>query len=376
MAIILIVDAESASRSFFAWLLGQHGHRVIEVGSGEDAQTLLAVERPNLILADILMAAPAGYRLALHVAGLHGPKPALVFHAPTCVASEAGALALACGVRHVVSAKADPDHLTTTIEQALAAPTSEPIANPDVLCACLHALASALHRWVSLLEASNVWLEQQASEWAEQLDSARDALSLEVSKRLQQEQALNEANRQLQAQVVRDPLTGLYNRRYLEESLAREESRARRSIQPLGIMMIDIDHFKRYNDNHGHAAGDQVLRHVARQMECLARNEDILCRYGGEEFVLVMANASPETLRERAEELLSGVGQLSLQHEGRPLGALTLSIGIAIFPTDAESAAEVLAVADAAMYQAKSAGRNRVVVGGRQQAKGTEQEVA
>lgn len=374
MAAILIVDADSASRCFLGWVLGQHGHRTIEVGCGDDALTLLASERPDVILADILMPAPGGYGLALHVAVLEGRKPAVVFHAPSCVESEANALAKACGVRQVVSAKAETDALIAAIEQALAAPALDSIASPDVLCACLHAVASALHRWVSLLEASNVWLEQQASEWAVQLDSAREALSLEVSKRLQQEQALNEANRQLLAQVVRDPLTGLYNRRYLEESLDREESRARRSGKPLGIMMIDIDHFKRYNDNHGHAAGDEVLRHVAHHMECLARSEDILCRYGGEEFVLVMANASPETLRERAEELLSGVSQLALHHKGCNLGQLTLSIGIAIFPTDAASAAEALAVADAAMYEAKGSGRNRVVVGSRRQAKGTEQE--
>lgn len=376
MALILIADAEGASRCFLGWLLGQHGHRVIEAASADDAVASIVTDAPDLVLADILMAPPGGYRLAFHLAAQTGSRPALLFHAPGCVEGEARALALACGVHHLVCARAEADDLLAAVDAALAQPALDEAAPAEVLCACLHALASALHRWVSNLEASNAWLEQQASEWALQLDAAREALNLEVQKRLRQEQALNEANRQLQAQVVRDPLTGLYNRRYLEESLDREESRARRSGRPLGIMMIDIDHFKRYNDNHGHIAGDEVLRHVAHHMECLARSEDILCRYGGEEFVLVMANASPETLRERAEELVAGVSRLSLSHEGRALGPVTLSIGIAIFPDDASSAAEALAVADAALYEAKGAGRNRVVVGSRRHLKGSERENA
>lgn len=374
MAVILIADAESSSRCYVGWLLAQHGHRVLESSSGSETMALLASERPDLIVADLLMPPPGGYRLALHLFTCPEPRPALLYQVPTCVEGEAAALAMACGAHHVVGAKADGDVLLEAVAKALAEPALEAPADAEVLCSCLHAVASALNRCVSLLESGNAWLEQQASEWAVQLDTAREAVSLEVSKRLQQEQILIEANRQLQAQVVRDPLTGLYNRRYLEESLDREESRARRSGRPLGIMMIDIDHFKRYNDSYGHAAGDEVLRYVGHHMECLARSEDILCRYGGEEFVLVMANASPETLQERAEELVAGVGRLTPVHDGRTLGAVTLSIGIAIFPDDASSASEALAVADAALYQAKSSGRNQVVVG-RRQAKGNEREV-
>jgi diguanylate cyclase (GGDEF)-like protein len=176
------------------------------------------------------------------------------------------------------------------------------------------------------------------------------------------ERELTQANLRLHDKAVRDALTGLYNRGYLEESLDREESRARRSNQSLGVMMIDIDHFKRCNDTFGHAAGDAVLRAVAQHMLSLARGEDILCRYGGEEFALVMAHASPATMLERAEKICLGVQNLEIECDGRRVGPVTLSVGIAIFPDHGASGQAVLQAADAALYRAKAAGRNCVVM--------------
>jgi diguanylate cyclase (GGDEF)-like protein len=175
------------------------------------------------------------------------------------------------------------------------------------------------------------------------------------------EQELTQANLRLQDKAIRDALTGLYNRGYLEESLDRESSRARRSDQPFGVMMIDIDHFKRCNDTFGHAAGDAVLRTVGQYLLSLARGEDIPCRYGGEELVLVMAHASPATVRERAERLRLGVQELEIECDGRSVGPITLSVGIAMFPDHGENGQAVLQAADAAMYRAKQAGRNCVV---------------
>jgi diguanylate cyclase (GGDEF)-like protein len=162
---------------------------------------------------------------------------------------------------------------------------------------------------------------------------------------------------------VRDALTGLYNRRYLEESLDREVSRARRRGLPIGVMMIDIDHFKRVNDASGHAAGDAVLRAVGQYVLSLTRGEDILCRYGGEEFVLVMAHASPRAVWERAEALREGVQELKVGHGNLQLGPVTVSIGIAMLPDQGEDGQSVLIAADAALYVAKRSGRNRVVLG-------------
>src|SRR5439155_3673931 len=197
----------------------------------------------------------------------------------------------------------------------------------------------------------------------EQLEVARSALEQEVTKRLWAERELTQANLRLHDRAVRDALTGLYNRGYLEESLDREESRARRSNQSLGVMMIDIDHFKRCNDTFGHAAGDEVLRSVSRYIQSLARAEDIFCRYGGEEFLLLMTNTSPETMWERAEGLRQGVQKLRIEHDGRRIGPITLSAGVALFPQHGAHGGEVLQVADAALYRAKEAGRNRVVIG-------------
>jgi diguanylate cyclase (GGDEF)-like protein len=223
-------------------------------------------------------------------------------------------------------------------------------------------MAGKLYQRLAELERHNSFLSRQAVERAEQLDVARSALGQEVTKRLWAERELTQANRRLRAKALRDALTGLYNRGYLEESLERETSRARRSEQPLGVMMVDVDHFKRINDTYGHAAGDAVLRAVAQCLLSLARAEDIPCRYGGEEFVLVMAHASPATVRERAERLRAGVQALAIEHDDRSIGPVTLSVGIAMFPEHGDNWRSVLQAADTALYSAKAGGRNRVVM--------------
>ncbi|TMH97602.1 MAG: diguanylate cyclase [Betaproteobacteria bacterium] len=225
-----------------------------------------------------------------------------------------------------------------------------------------HAIVGRLYQRMAELERLNAQLEQHAAGRTEQLEVARSALEQEVTKRLWAERELTQANLRLHDRAVRDALTGLYNRGYLEESLDREESRARRGNQSLGVMMIDIDHFKRCNDTFGHAAGDTVLRAVAQHMLSLARGEDILCRYGGEEFALVMAHASPGTMLERAEKICLGVQNLEIESDGRRVGPVTLSVGIAIFPDHGDSGQAVLQAADAALYRAKAAGRNCVVM--------------
>ena len=174
--------------------------------------------------------------------------------------------------------------------------------------------------------------------------------------------ALGKANQSLHEQAMRHVLTGLYNRRYLMDSFDRELRRARRRNERLGVMMIDIDHFKRFNDDYGHAAGDEVLHSVALMMLTLVRGEDILCRFGGEEFVLVQMTPSADALTQRAEEVRDAVATHEIIYEGRRLGPVTLSIGIAMFPEHGENAEVLLNAADAALYRAKQSGRNRVVM--------------
>jgi diguanylate cyclase (GGDEF)-like protein/PAS domain S-box-containing protein len=166
----------------------------------------------------------------------------------------------------------------------------------------------------------------------------------------------------LRTQSVRDALTGLYNRRYLEEVLDREVRRAARAAQSLGILMIDLDHFKNFNDTYGHEAGDAVLRETGQFLAKGIRAEDFVCRFGGEEFVVILPTADVEASRARAERLRSRMRELTVMHQGKSLGMVTISVGVAAFPEHGMSPKELMAAADAALYEAKRGGRDQVAV--------------
>ena len=168
----------------------------------------------------------------------------------------------------------------------------------------------------------------------------------------------------LRDQAIRDPMTGLFNRRYMQESLDRELRRARRRHMPLGVIMIDIDHFKHFNDTFGHAAGDALLREMGALLQRHTRAEDIACRYGGEEFTLILLEASAEDTQERATHLRQEAGRLSVEYGHQPLGAITISVGVAVFPDHGAAADALLKAADSALYRAKAGGRDRVMVAG------------
>ncbi|WP_425482479.1 GGDEF domain-containing protein [Allochromatium palmeri] len=157
-----------------------------------------------------------------------------------------------------------------------------------------------------------------------------------------------------------DGLTGLKNRRFLDDALAREIDLAQRHNRPLSVLICDIDHFKHFNDTYGHEAGDTVIKTVAEHLTEVFRHTDIICRYGGEEFVIVLPGAPAEDGHQRAETLRTRVAALDLQHEGTTLGSITLSTGIASWPEMIADPSELLTRADQALYRAKQAGRNRV----------------
>ncbi len=177
----------------------------------------------------------------------------------------------------------------------------------------------------------------------------------------EQTRLLLESEAGLRELSVRDSLTGLFNRRYLDETLERELSRAGRKHLSVGIIMLDIDHFKDFNDSYGHAAGDVVLQALGASLIASIRGSDIACRYGGEEFVLILPEASLEATRQRAERLRLDAKKLKLSHSGMLLETVTLSLGVAAFPEHGSSRLPLLAAADAAMYRAKDEGRDRVV---------------
>lgn len=167
---------------------------------------------------------------------------------------------------------------------------------------------------------------------------------------------------QLQQQSIRDPLTGLFNRRFLEETLAREVRRAHRKKSSICVLMLDIDNFKLFNDRYGHAAGDTVLRDFSALLTENVRATDIASRYGGEEFTVVLPDSQLADARNKAEQLLARINLLRVAFNGSNLGAVSASIGLAAYPDHGEHAQGLLRAADAALYAAKQAGRNRVEI--------------
>jgi diguanylate cyclase (GGDEF)-like protein/PAS domain S-box-containing protein len=187
----------------------------------------------------------------------------------------------------------------------------------------------------------------------------------QLAQTLAEQGALGMANLRLRAalreQATRDPLTGLFNRRYLEDTLTRELHRAARDHYPVGVIMLDVDHFKRFNDRYGHDAGDSVLRDLSQLLLATVRASDVVCRYGGEEFVLMLPAAPLTVVVERAEAIRTAIAALVLVYHGQSLPPITASLGVTIVADDQASVSDALARADAALYMAKGAGRDRVV---------------
>jgi len=166
----------------------------------------------------------------------------------------------------------------------------------------------------------------------------------------------------LREQAIRDPLTGLFNRRYLDETLHRELHRCQRNHEPLAVAMLDIDLFKHFNDAHGHDAGDAVLRAMGDLLKGFLRADDIACRYGGEELTVILPGATLDDARMRLDSLRCAIKQLRVLYKEDDLPAITVSMGVAAAGEQEVDAAALLGRADAALYQAKESGRNRVVV--------------
>ena len=165
----------------------------------------------------------------------------------------------------------------------------------------------------------------------------------------------------LHEQAMHDKLTGLYNRHYVDEWFGLELRRAQRHGRPIAAVMLDIDDFKRFNDGFGHEAGDLVLREVAGALGRSTRGSDVASRYGGEEFLVLLPDCPFNAGLRKAEQMRKEVAKLELQYDSRPLGPVSVSLGVAAFPDHAKESAELLRHADEALYLAKQAGRNRVV---------------
>ena len=166
----------------------------------------------------------------------------------------------------------------------------------------------------------------------------------------------------LREQSIRDPLTRLFNRRFLEESLERELQIASRKKQVIAVLFLDLDHFKRFNDTFGHDAGDMVLQSLADLFRTFFRSTDICCRYGGEEFAIILPESSAQDAAIRANALRSEVRACGLQYKKQSLGTLSLSAGVAAFPEHGSASDELLKIADQCLYESKARGRDVVTL--------------
>ncbi|PKO03347.1 MAG: hypothetical protein CVU43_03335 [Chloroflexi bacterium HGW-Chloroflexi-5] len=187
----------------------------------------------------------------------------------------------------------------------------------------------------------------------------------DISERKQAQDALLKSETILREQSVRDSLTGLFNRRYLEETLRREINRAARKKYTLGVIMLDIDNFKTINDTYGHPTGDMVLCEFSNIISRNIREEDIACRYGGDEFIVVLPDTSLQVTCERAEQILSLTGQMQVQIEDSTISELSTSIGISLYPDNGNTKGDILQTADMALYSAKNNGRGCMVLSDR-----------
>jgi diguanylate cyclase (GGDEF)-like protein len=195
----------------------------------------------------------------------------------------------------------------------------------------------------------------------EATEHRRARTELETANRLlhQQVEEITELQTRLKQQAIRDGLTGLFNRRYLDETLPRELARAKRDGYALALIMVDIDHFKQVNDTYGHPGGDAVIRHLGQLLLSGAREGDVVCRYGGEEFVVALPHMDLAAAMVRAEAWRCGAEAQTVAH-GELAIRYTLSAGVAGFPTHAGEFDALLECADRALYRSKQGGRNRV----------------
>ncbi|HNB37509.1 MAG TPA: GGDEF domain-containing protein [Anaerolineales bacterium] len=187
-----------------------------------------------------------------------------------------------------------------------------------------------------------------------ELQTANESLQLQLEE--------NERLRlKLQEQATRDPLTGVFNRRYFAEALDKEAARAARENASFSVFILDVDHFKKFNDTYGHKCGDLVLQTLAKYLMEHTRRSDIVCRFGGEEFVVLMPDAPSSDAYERAEIFRKQFSELVVEYEGQKMKC-TFSAGVASFPQHASSGEALLGLADEALYASKAEGRNRVTI--------------
>jgi len=236
-------------------------------------------------------------------------------------------------------------------------------ANSGLLCKHLHQPPPQSYLCVPMMAQSEALgvLHLTQPEGAP-ITEAKQRLAITMAEHIAMALSNLRLHETLRSQSIRDPLTGLFNRRFMEESLELELRRATRNQRPLGVIMLDLDHFKHFNDTFGHEAGDTLLRELGTFLQSNIRAEDIACRYGGEEFTLILPEGNAEVTLQRANFLREAIKRMDVKHRTQPLGRISASMGVAVFPENGRTRDALLAASDEALYRSKAEGRDRVTM--------------
>lgn len=314
---ILVVEDELIVAADLCQLLEELGYTIVgSAATAEDAVRKAMSQRPELVLMDIRLAGPVdGIQAATEIRERLGLP--------------------------VIFLTANTD--SRTVDRAIQSNPGGYLAKPFNARTLLATIELTLRRHRE--EHSR---QQQHRAQVEELN-AENAKLEDLAEKFRQESTI-------------DVLTGLHNRRHLDIVMRRELSRARREHQSLGVIMLDIDRFKAFNDRYGHLAADEVLKAVSNFLKSRLRSYDVACRYGGEEIVILAPGAGPTESLALAEHLRQGIAELRVDYSGKRLESVTASFGIATFPAHGVELEPLLLAADAALYSSKSGGRNRVSI--------------
>jgi diguanylate cyclase (GGDEF)-like protein/PAS domain S-box-containing protein len=347
---------EEANEKLAHWVnqLEQHNREITLLNEmGTHLQSCLTLEEAYAVIADfapLLFPAEAG---ALYV---HGPSRTSV--EAVAVWGEAPPQAQVFAPDECWALRKGRVHLVEDPRAGqVCAHLSPPVAT-GYLCLPMMAQGEALG--VLHLQRSSQGTSPLGAARA-RLTEAKQRLALTVAEHVSLALANLKLRESLHIQSSRDPLTGLFNRRYMEETLERELRRAARKQRPLGVIMLDLDHFERFNETYGREAGDALLQQLGSSLQTYIRGEDVACRYSGAAFTLILPEAPLEVTLQRAEQLRETCKSLHVEHRGQTLERITLSLGVAVFPDDGSTVEAVLRAAAAALYRAKAEGRDRVV---------------
>ncbi len=330
---VLVVDDEQSIRGMVAQVLTDEGYHVTQAESGEEALVLFQKQSFPVVFTDIRMAGMSGLELLKKLKQVNADKHVIIMTSHGTM--DAAVTALKAGAYDFLSKPFDDLELIINVAQRA-------MQN--------YQLVHESKRLVETLKSRNEALSN--------LNKAFKALTVTLKNKNQALESLNKAFKTL---AIRDELTGLFNRRYFEEALTSEVIRATRYQRHLSVIFLDVDFFKKYNDEFGHQCGDMVLRKISRILMDSVREIDIATRYGGEEFVVILPETTKQDSYATAEKIRRAVQDSPLETiAGKPPTRLTISAGVASLRDDGMDALELIAKADQAVYRAKKAGRNAV----------------